>query len=328
MLNPKMQVWFRLCSFSIRWFLGEPAINFPGMCFCFRRCSGQLQPETTCWTISNVPVITGCKFPRPWWGMPIMHISYIYILIHIYIYIFSHAHIFTYISYHLQENRRWFRTPRTMNSTQNYFTNSSDFLQVHLCGSQYGWSFGCHQRFGFSDSYQAVAREGPTGGPDPSSVCRGRCVSDSRWTGWLLMLLGVLPGVESSESAGCCVRSLTGGFRRWIRRRFWKQFGIPCGRMTQKISKIRVHRRMSWHVMAHQLKWGMLQMFAKNLTMKSWSCKKYRGCSRFLFKCLPMPCMGLGWYMVPLFRRNPFKDTLIETPIIQSTHDWRRFDLL
>ena len=183
------------------------------------------------------------------------YIIYIYTYTYIYIFFFSHAHIFTYISYHLQENRRWFRTPRTMNSTQNHFTNSSDFLQVHLCGSQYGWSFGCHQRFGFSDSYQAVAREGPTGGPDPSSVCRGRCVSDSRWTGWLLMLLGVLPGVESSESAGCCVRSLTGGFRRWIRRRFWKQFGIPCGRMTQKYQRSGCTdgcHGMSWHINSNE----------------------------------------------------------------------------
>ena len=129
-------------------------------------------------------------------------------------------------------------------------------LQVHLCGSQYGWSFGGHQRFGFSDSYQAVAREGPTGVPIPAVYAVG--VASAIPGGPVVDVLGGPGRVESSESAGCCVRSLTGGLGDGWRPGDGSGSNylvFPCGRMTQEYQKSECTdgcHGMSWHINSNE----------------------------------------------------------------------------
>ena len=62
----------------------------------------------------------------------------------------------------------------------------------------------------------------PLGVPIPAVYAVG--VASAIPGGPVVDVVGGPWGVESSESAGCCVRSVTGGFRRWIPRWFWKHF--------------------------------------------------------------------------------------------------------
>lgn len=196
-----------------------------------------------------------------------------------------------------------------MNSTHITFTNSIDWICRCICvGHSMGGALAAISALDLAIHTKQLREKVPLGVPIPAVYAVG--VASAIPGGPVGWVVGGPGRVESSESAGrlLCWESKWRGLGDGFRDGSGSIFLYSMWQNDTKISKM--HRRMSWHVMAHQLKWGMLQMFAKNLTMKSWSCKKYLGCCRCLFKCLPMPCMGLGWYMVPLFQRNPFKDTL------------------